>query len=148
MAFAIHKSPAKVLLLGLVVLALYFGVAIAFFADTRYYYLILITIALALGMLGVRSIASAFIGALTVTEESIQMVTWVGGITKISFDELDSKQLRFDITGLLLVPRNGKSIFVSVLEYSRYDIMRLAKHILASLEQKATGFPSADGPPL
>jgi hypothetical protein len=148
MAFAIHKSPAKVLLLGLAVFALYFSIAVAFFANTRYYYLVLITGTLALGVLVVRSVASAFVGALTVTEGSIQMVTWVGGITEISFDELDAKRLRFDVTGLLLVPRNGESIYVSVFEYSRADIMRLAKHIVASLEQRATTFTSADGRPL
>lgn len=127
--FAIHKKPTKVTLSGLVGFGLYFAVAVLFLRGTEYYYLILGGGIWGLLMLFLKSVACLFISTYTVTAKSIETVTSVGGIIRIQFDELDPSRTRLSETGLLLVPRSGESIELTVMEFSREDIARLACHI-------------------
>jgi hypothetical protein len=129
MTFAIHKKPTKVSLSGLVGLALYFAAAVTFFRSDEYYYLILGGGVWGLVMLFVRSVACFFIGTYTVTDSSIETVTSVGGIIRIRFDELDPDRTQLSDAGLTLTPHSGESIALTVMEFSREDIAKLARHI-------------------
>jgi hypothetical protein len=132
MRFSIHKSPARVLLLGLVGFALYFALAVVFFSRNEYYILMLGSGLFGIAILLVKSLGSAFVSSLTLTEHSIETVTSVGGIISIRFDDLDLEQTKFADACLLLVPRAGESLVISVAEYSRKDIARIAHHIANS----------------
>ena len=129
MEFKIHKVPTKVSLTGLIGLGLYFAIAMTFFRSNEYYYMILGGGVCGLVMLFVKSIGSIFISTFTVTENSIETVTPVGGIIKINFDNLDWERTHLSDFGLLLTPHNGESITLSVAEFSRKDITRLAHYI-------------------
>ncbi len=129
MEFSIHKKPTKVSLSGLAGLGLYFAGAILFFRGDEYYYMILGGGLWGLVMLFIKSIGSAFVSTFTVTEESIEMVTAVGGITRIRFEDLDWERTQLSSAGLILVPQNGESIALLTMEFSRQDILRLAHHI-------------------
>ena len=129
MNFAIHKKPTKVSLTGLVGFALYFAAAVIFFRSNEYYYLILGGGVWGLAMLFIKSTACLFFSTYTVTESSIETVTSVGGIIKIRFDELDPDRTELSDFGLLLTPRGGEPIVLTVMEFSREDIARLAHHI-------------------
>lgn len=129
MRFAIHKKPTKVSLSGLIGLGLSLAVALAFFRTSQYYYLILGGAVWGIAMLFIKSVGSFFISAFTVTEDSIETVTSLGGIIKIQFDQLDRERTHLSEAGLLLTPRQGESIFLSATEYSRRDIARLAHHL-------------------
>jgi hypothetical protein len=129
MEFSIHKKPTKVSLTGLAGFGLYFAVAVAFFRSNEYYYLILGGGVWGLVMLFIKSIASIFISTYTVTENSIETVTPVGGIIRINFDNLDWDRTHLSEGGLLLTPQTGETISLSITEFSRQDIARLAHHI-------------------
>jgi hypothetical protein len=128
MEFSIHKKT-KASLPGLVGLGLYFAVSIAFFRTNAYYYLILGAGVWGVVLLFIKSIASVFISTFTVTDTSIETVTPVGGIIKISFEDLDWERTRLSKAGLVLIPRIGEPLALSVNEFSRKDIIRLAHHI-------------------
>jgi hypothetical protein len=127
--FAIHKKPTKVTLTGLVAFGLYLATAVTFFRGNEYYFLILGGGVLGLVMLFIKSVACLFVSTYTVTAKSIETVTPVGGIIRIQFDELDPNRTKLSEAGLLLAPRSGESIELSVMEFSRDDIARLASHI-------------------
>lgn len=129
MNFAIHKKPTKVSLTGLAGFALYFAAAVTFFRGNEYYYLIMGGGVCGLVMLFIKSIACVFISTYTVTESSIETVTSVGGIIRIRFDELDPDRTELSDFGLLLTPRSGEPVVLTVMEFSREDIARLAHHI-------------------
>lgn len=129
MEFFIHKKPTRVWLSGLYFIVPYFVLAVALFRDNKYYYLILGSGVWALAMLLIKSFACIFINTFTVTEHSIQMVTPVGGITRVNFDDLDRERTILTDAGLALVPNDGEPIVLTVLEFSRQDIARLAHHI-------------------
>ena len=111
---------------------MYFAIAVALFSGSRYYLLILGAAILGVAILLVQSLVAAWVSSLTVTENAIGTVTSVGGIIRIRFDELDWEQTRFSDACLLLVPRDGESLMVSVAEYSRTDIARIARHVADS----------------
>lgn len=129
MEFSIYKKPTKISISGLVGIGSYFAVAMTFFRSNDYYYLILGGGIWGLVMLFIKSIGSDFISAFTVTENSIETVTAVGGIIKIDFDDLDWERTHLSEAGLLLTPRDGEPIALSITEFSRQDITRLARHI-------------------
>lgn len=129
MEFAIHKKPIKVSLFGLFFLGLYFVIAVALFRSNEYFYLIMGGGLWCAAMLLMKSVGSFFISAFTVTESSIETVTPVGGIIKVNFDDLNWEKTHLSAGGLLLTPHNGEPIALSIIEFSRQDIARLAHHI-------------------
>ena len=130
MPFAIHKKPVKVALFGLVALWLVFAFALVIFRKSDYFYLILGGGVFGSVLILLKSVGSIFVSALTVTDTSIETVTPVGGIIKINFDDLDWERTHISGIGCLLVPNDGESIQVSIIEYSGRDIARLVHHIL------------------
>ena len=129
MEYAIHKKPTKVSLSGLVGFALYFAVAVIFFRGNGYYYLILGGGLWGLVMLLIKSFGSIFISTFTVTETFIETVTFVGGIIRVNFDDLDWDRTHLSEAGLALFPTKGEPIVLSIIEFSRQDIARLAHQI-------------------
>ena len=129
MDFSIHKKPTKVSISGLSGFGLYFAIAVMFFRSNEYYYMILGAGVWGLVMVFIKSIGSMFISTFTVTDDSIETVTSVGGIIKIRFDDLDWERTHLSEGGLLLTPHNGESIVLSIAEFSRQDIARLAHYI-------------------
>jgi len=129
MEFSIHKKPTKVSITGLIGFGLYFAIAVMLFRSNEYYYMILGGGVWGLVMVFIKSIASMFISTFTVTDDSIETVTPVGGIIKIRFDDLDWERTHLSEGGLLLTPHNGESIVLSIAEFSRQDIARLAHYI-------------------
>ena len=129
MNYSIHKMPTKVSLTGLASFGLYFVAAVGLFRHSELFFLILGGGFIGLVMLFIRSIACLFFSTFTVTESSIETVTSMGGIISIRFDSLDWERTHLSEIGLLLVPQAGESISLSILEYSRQDIAKLAEHI-------------------
>lgn len=127
--FGIHKRPTKVTTGGLVLFGLWVAAAFAFFRERPSFYLVMGGALLVLVMHFVKSIAAHFISAINVTEEGIETVTEFGGIIRVRIDELDRERSRLTDEGLTITPHHGESIILSIVEFSRSDIVRLADHL-------------------
>lgn len=74
------------------------------------------------------SFLAPFVGGVEVTGDRIETMTGLGGLISFRIEDLDMSRTQLTETDLLLQPRQGEGIRLSVVEYAADDIAWLADY--------------------
>lgn len=124
----IRRKPLRVSLGGLFSL-LVFGAAFVFLVDdTNVRFIGLFAGGTFIVILLGWSFLVPFVGGVEVEEGRIETMTGLGGLISFHVDDLDPNRTRLTEEELVLQPKHGEGIRISLAEYSAEDIVWLAHY--------------------
>lgn len=74
-------------------------------------------------------------GGVEVVDDRIETMTGLGGLISFRIDDLDMNRTRLTEVDLLLQPRQGEGIYLSLAEYAAADIAWLADYCGVAVQE-------------
>lgn len=124
----IRRKPARVSLGGLFSLLLFGAGYLLLVEDRNARFIGLFAAGTSIAVLVGWSFLAPFVGGIEVTDDQIETITGFGGLISFRIQDLDMSRTRLTDTDLLLQPRNGEGIRLSVAKYAADDIAWLADY--------------------